>query len=90
MSYHEKYNALYEYLSRRGHIDRYTSLAVKMRLCEEDRWCEKDVTWLWANSGCIYYSTPSFVGCILSGRCEYGMRNAAYLYDQLPIDRNLF
>lgn len=95
MSDYEKHVALCEYLSKRGHIDSLTALAVQLRLCEQDQWCEYDVEWLWARGNNVYYSTPSFSGCVLQSYFDGNVKNSAYLYDQLlgkfsKRDRNLF
>ncbi len=95
MSDYEKHKALCEYLYKRGHIDLCTSLAVQLRLCEQDRWCEHDVTRLYAIGDRVYYCTPSFSGCVLQSCFDSNVKNSAYLYDQLlgkfsKRDRNLF
>lgn len=95
MTYFEKHVALCEYLSKRGHIDSLTALAVQLRLCEQGRWIEYDVKWLWTRNDKVYYSTPSFNGCGLWSCDGQDVRNSAHLYDQLlgclsKRDRNLF
>lgn len=95
MSDLHKHAILCRYLQERGHIDKFTKLAVHLRLCEEDRWLEHDVTFLWSVRDRIYYCTPSIDQCGLwaTDRCD--VRNSAYLCDQLlgdlsKRDRNLF
>lgn len=82
----QKFNDLHRALHRSGRRE------VQMMLCKDSDWCDYHVTALWVEDGDdrIHYSTPRFSDCVLNFFCDEHVRNAAYLFDQLFTDRNLF
>lgn len=80
----QKFKGLHRMLEKSG------VLRVNVRLYPNDGWDEYDVWRLWVEDDRIFYSTPSWSACSLLRSNEKHLRNAAYIYDQINYDRNLF